>query len=106
LADWAVSAPTATIYLYGSRVRGDHRTDSDVDISVRWVGAIEEVNWWKQNNDDDFANINAELPGKLHVLPENDPVTLKIRLGKVVHTDRNVRCISLPRTKQSVLTAL
>jgi hypothetical protein len=33
LAEWIDSAPAIpTVYLFGSRVRGDHRPDSDVDI--------------------------------------------------------------------------
>jgi predicted nucleotidyltransferase len=32
-ADWIEPAPGApAVYLFGSRVRGDHRPDSDVDV--------------------------------------------------------------------------
>jgi predicted nucleotidyltransferase len=31
LADWAAPASGVTVYLFGSRVRGDHKADSDVD---------------------------------------------------------------------------
>ena len=34
LGDWAAPATGTIVYLYGSRVRGDHRVDCDVDI---WV---------------------------------------------------------------------
>jgi predicted nucleotidyltransferase len=32
IADWSASAPDFTFYLFGSRVRGDHLSDSDVDL--------------------------------------------------------------------------
>jgi predicted nucleotidyltransferase len=99
LADWTAPAETVIIYLYGSRVRGDHALDSDVDIWPDWTGSATEVNWWMENNANDFANINAKLPGKLHVLPPNDPVKDKVRFGPVVYTDRNVRCVLLPPVK-------
>jgi Nucleotidyltransferase domain len=98
LADWA--APSAsTIYLYGSRVRGDHGPNSDVDIWPDWAGSKEEVVWWTENNKNDFADINSKLPGKLHVLPPNDPVKDKVRFGPVVYRDRNISCVLLPRIK-------
>jgi predicted nucleotidyltransferase len=31
LADWAADK-SVTVFLFGSRVRGDHRPDSDVDV--------------------------------------------------------------------------
>lgn len=99
LADWAAPAKTVTIYLYGSRVRGDHTSDSDVDIWPDWAGSDAEVNWWMENNQNDFVDINGKLPGKLHVLPPNDPVKEKVRFGPVILTDRNVRCVLLPRAK-------
>lgn len=99
LADWSAPAKTVVIYLYGSRVREDHAPDSDVDIWPEWAGSATEVNWWMENNANDFADINAKLPGKLHVLPPNDPVKDKVRFGPVVYTDRNVRCVVLPRAK-------
>jgi predicted nucleotidyltransferase len=32
MADWAHTHSVFTIYLFGSRVRGDHRPDSDLDV--------------------------------------------------------------------------
>jgi uncharacterized protein len=33
----------AGVYLYGSRARGDHRPDSDVDIAVAFNGAVGDL---------------------------------------------------------------
>jgi predicted nucleotidyltransferase len=99
LADWATPASTSTICLYGSRVRGDHGPNSDVDIRADWAGTHDEVSWWTEINQSDFADINAKLPGKLHVLPSNDPVKDKVRFGTVIYRDRNISCVLLPRTK-------
>lgn len=101
LADWASSAPSMTIYLFGSRVRGDHRPESDVDVSVQFgrFTPTEEGEWWVMNNQEDFASINQRLPGKLHILEYNDPVTQKILAAakEPVHFDRNVVCVWMPR---------
>lgn len=43
-----------------------------------------------------FAAIDARLPGKLQILEENDPVTLKVRAAPVVHQDRNMFCVLMP----------
>ena len=100
LADWAAPATSTIIYLYGSRVRGDHRPDSDVDVCVDF-GAVggEDVKWWTRNNENEFAEINAKLPGKLQILETNDPLKLKIVAATVVHEDRNVQCVILPPKK-------
>jgi predicted nucleotidyltransferase len=78
LADWCTPAPAATLFLFGSRVRGDHRPDSDVDVSIAW-GRISDadMDWWMKNNQELFVTIDGKLPGKLQILEENDPVTLK-----------------------------
>jgi hypothetical protein len=36
LADWAAAATGTTVYLYGSRVRGDHNANSDVDLCIEF----------------------------------------------------------------------
>lgn len=96
LADWAAPAPSAIIYLYGSRVRGDHRQDSDVDIWPVWAGTDAEVEWWTANNANVFADIDAKLPGCLHVLPPGDSVKDQVVSANIVYQDRNVRCVLLP----------
>ena len=97
LADWAAPAQGVMLYLYGSRVRGDHRTDSDVDVCID-LGVVGEaaVTWWTTNNQEEFASINAKLPGRLEILELNDPLKCKIFAATIVHQDRNVRCVILP----------
>jgi hypothetical protein len=85
------------LYLFGSRVRGDHRPNSDVDVSVQWLALGDaDMAWWQTNNENLFVAIDARLPGKLQILEENDPVTLKVRAAPVVHQDRNVFCVLTP----------
>src|SRR5262249_12897128 len=95
LADWAADAPAATLYLHRSRVRGDHRPDSDVDISIVWnyqAMADTDHQWWAKNTSEDFATIEAALGARLH-LPERDPVSHLVWAAPKVHRDRNVICV-------------
>ncbi len=95
LADWA-DGVSATIYLYGSRVRGDYRPDSDVDIHIAWANPDNHSTlWWCEENDDWFATINRRLPGPLQILEARDPLHYAVEAAPVVHQDRNVRCVSL-----------
>lgn len=95
LADWVAPAVSLTIYLYGSRVRGDHRPDSDVDVVIDiWNGSTpEDGAWWSSNNADDFVSINSRLPGRLEVLETDDPLRFAIMASPVVHRDRQVICV-------------
>jgi predicted nucleotidyltransferase len=96
LADWAAPADTAILYLFGSRVRGDHRPDSDVDLSIELDRPTHaDILWWTAINSDDFVSIDVLLPGKLHILEEKDGHTPRIRAAPVVHRDRNVYCVFL-----------
>jgi predicted nucleotidyltransferase len=36
--EWAARHPIAEVWLYGSRARGTHRPDSDVDLAVIMIG--------------------------------------------------------------------
>ncbi len=97
LADWA--HPHTTIYLFGSRVRGDHRPDSDVDVVVVHDQPSNElVEWWTRENSTDFAGIDAELPGPLRIEPSStDAAKTIIEAGKQpVYVDRNVICVWFP----------
>jgi predicted nucleotidyltransferase len=98
LADWAEGV-SATVYLHGSRVRGDHRQKSDVDIHIAWERDIDNssMQWWGKENDNEFANINGKLPGSLHILDPRDPLQLHhaVEAAPVVYQYRNVRCVLL-----------
>jgi predicted nucleotidyltransferase len=97
LADWAVPAPAAVIYLYGSRVRGDHRAESDVDICVEFPNPkTEDVQWWTHHNQDDFQQIGTQVGAKIQLLERNAPLRPDVLNGPIVHQDRNVRCVWLP----------
>jgi predicted nucleotidyltransferase len=93
------------VYLFGSRVRGDHRPDSDVDLRIfmeEWEPDEAAARWWMDQNANDFAELKARLPGPLALhrdTPDladvairaaaNDPV---LRVGKVV-------CVRTPPKK-------
>ena len=86
-------------YLFGSRVRGDHRPDSDVDVCIQWADHLtdSDLQWWGINNEDDFAAIKPRLPGPLKVLESGDqPWTTRVVGADMVYQDRNVRCMWLP----------
>lgn len=38
ISEWAARHPITEVWLYGSRARGTHRQDSDVDLAVVTVG--------------------------------------------------------------------
>ena len=50
IADWAHE--DATVHLFGSRVRGDHKPDSDVDVVIVFSRPTDElVRWWTAVNE-------------------------------------------------------
>jgi hypothetical protein len=99
LADWAAPAPGFTVYLFGSRVRDDHKPTSDVDVCFQWGDRSltqADLDWWETNQREKFATIKAKLPGPLKVLERNDPWWQRIVTAETVYQDRNVRCVWLP----------
>lgn len=97
LAEWATPATGTRLYLYGSRVRGDHRPTSDVDICIDWGSVADaDVKWWAENNEEDFISINSRLPGHLEIIEINDPLCATIMRAPRVHQDRNVYCVLMP----------
>jgi predicted nucleotidyltransferase len=65
LAQWLEPAEGFHAYLFGSRVRGDHRPDSDVDVRIFLKDcepSDEGVKWWTRQNETDFAAVKALLP--------------------------------------------
>lgn len=97
LADWAAPASGSVVYVYGSRVRGDHKPTSDVDICMDFPNPkTEDTRWWTDNNQDDFKQINGQLGANVQVLERNAPLRPDVLNGPVVYRDRNVRCVWLP----------
>src|SRR5258708_1679975 len=96
IADWADHS--MTIYVFGSRVRGDHRADSDVDMHYVFPArpTREFTLWWTEQNAQSFAELRKVLPGLPQFLERNDPLDREIEGGIVVYRDRNVVCISRP----------
>ena len=70
VARWIDGVPgVPAVYLFGSRVRGDHRPGSDVDLCVvlwDWSGS-DATDWWMRQNSSDFAELKAALPGPLKI---------------------------------------
>src|SRR5271168_82818 len=71
VAVWVDDVPgISSVYLFGSRVRGDHRPDSDVDLRLyldEWGTDNRTTEWWTRENMDDFAALKARLPGPLAI---------------------------------------
>jgi Nucleotidyltransferase domain len=106
LADWVAEAPgVPRIYLFGSRVRGDHRPDSDVDVRIchsEWAGDELTSQWWDAQNAEEFRTINGRLPGKLHIQASENVADPAIRRGAAspVYVDRKVTCVWTSRHRQ------
>jgi hypothetical protein len=106
LADWLAPAPNVpAVYLFGSRVRGDHRADSDVDVRVltnEWSGLDRrDMDWWGQQNETDFAELKRRLPGPLSLHREqHDDADPAIREGRKAPllVVRRVVCVWTPPT--------
>jgi predicted nucleotidyltransferase len=95
---WVQPVPgVKEVYLYGSRVRGDHRSDSDVDLRI----FVEEMEcdsqttaWWTHQNETDFAELKSQLPGPLGLHRDGPEIgddeiraqraSPKLKIGKVV----------------------
>lgn len=106
LSDWLEGGPAVpAIYVFGSRVRGDHRVDSDVDIRVflnEWRPDHQTMVWWRQENETDFRNLKAKLPGPLAIHREaTDAADDAIRAGAATPelvVGRVVCVLTPPRT--------
>jgi predicted nucleotidyltransferase len=106
LADWADQGPFSFVYLFGSRVRGDHRPNSDVDIrlfldDVGKDASEVTLRWWQDQNETDFADLKRRLPGPLAIHRESeDAADHDIRKGatRPVLVVRKVVCVRTPRT--------
>ena len=95
----------ATIYLYGSRVRGDHHADSDVDIFVDWPSDLNArfVDWWTRENGDLWKTISHALGARAEILdPDDKEQQSKIRAAKIVQAVGCAVAVHLPRVKPQV----
>jgi predicted nucleotidyltransferase len=85
LAKWLEPAIGVKAYLFGSRVRGDHRSDSDVDVRIfmeDWKPTEQCMQWWAEQNETDFAAVKAQLPGPLEIHRDSPDLADKnIRTG-------------------------
>jgi hypothetical protein len=104
LADWIEPAPNIpAVYLFGSRVRGDHRPDSDVDVRLflsEWRNLTTvDMEWWGEQNETDFAALKSRLPGPLAIHREQtDEADLAIFAGRKspVLVVGRIICVSTP----------
>jgi predicted nucleotidyltransferase len=99
IATWLDGAPgVPVVYLFGSRVRGDHGPNSD------WRLDAETMRWWMHQNDTDFTELKAQLPGPLAIHRETwDAADAAIKAGSAapVLTVRKVVCVWTPATNAS-----
>jgi hypothetical protein len=74
IATWADEAPGVPhVYVFGSRVRGDHHPGSDVDLFLfqeEWDATSENVDWWQAQSMAEYRDLGDALPGPLHILLE------------------------------------
>jgi predicted nucleotidyltransferase len=109
LSEWADGIPCIKkLILFGSRVRGDHRPNSDVDVRVEFEYSDPSVSTseWETENTSDFASLKALLPGEFHLHQENDDAALaNIRTGKLIYQWRKVNCIWTPGCVQTSSTS-
>jgi predicted nucleotidyltransferase len=108
VAKWVDEVPgVPAVYLFGSRVRGDHRPDSDVDIRLYlpdWVLDNATGFWWLQQNQTDFSELKAQLPGPLSMHREaRDAADEAIKAGmrEPVLRVRKAVCVWTPPKQRS-----
>ena len=97
IARWAEPAVGFTFYVFGSRVRGAHRADSDVDLYVKKGGFDDAtVRWWCDQNASDFAALKGVLPGRLEIVEEPVSLISAIQDAPPYRTMANVIAVLLP----------
>ena len=108
VARWIDGVPgVPAVYLFGSRVRGDHRPGSDVDLCVI-LDEMEDGNptdpddWWDVQQRAGFADLTVVLPGPLEMHYDlADPTLQWMREARrdpsrIVLTVRKVVCLWTP----------
>lgn len=72
IASWAAADPRIlAVYLYGSRVRGTHRPDSDLDVAVILNGDEDDTaeNYWFSDGGRIADELAALVPVEVHLEP-------------------------------------
>ncbi|RYB01383.1 nucleotidyltransferase domain-containing protein [Lichenibacterium ramalinae] len=108
VAKWADEAPgVPAVYVFGSRVRGDHHSGSDVDLCVildemEDGNPIDPDDWWDAQHRASFADLTAVLPGPLEMHYDlDDPALRWMREARadpsrIVLQVRKVVCLWMP----------
>jgi predicted nucleotidyltransferase len=102
IARWVDDVPgISAVYLFGSRVRGDHRPDSDVDLRLfldEMGNDYETTTWWFKQNGSDFWGLKSKLPGPLalHCRPGDPDHAIKKGMANPVLVVRKVWCVYTP----------
>lgn len=84
--------PSITFYIYGSRARGDHRPDSDVDVFVYTDDAC-MTDLVTVQSDDGPPEKYAHIRDQAKEWPE---LQSQIRSAREVYRRENVVCVFLP----------
>lgn len=100
IADWAERwGVFEKVYVFGSRVRGDHRPDSDLDIVWVFGGPYPEGAVQRWNDDTAVDDLETRTGLKVHFPRDDDEIERRVMaaarapyfvVGKVV-------CVSMPR---------
>ena len=103
IADWADAWPGLTrVVVFGSRVRGDHRPDSDVDVQIDPKAHVDPTDagleTWRTLNWESFRSLEDVLPGPLAIHRDPDAIwpLLQEAAREPFHTDRKCICVWLP----------
>jgi Nucleotidyltransferase domain len=104
VARWVDDVPGVTrVYIFGSRVRGDNRPDSDVDIRLfteRLGNDGATAHWWTQQNENCFSELDRLLPGPIEMhldSPEVCDPAISEGERNIVLTVRKVSCVWISR---------
>ncbi|MPZ34340.1 MAG: hypothetical protein GEV13_25720 [Rhodospirillales bacterium] len=106
LLPWTSRMPTIKFYIYGSRVRGDHRSDSDIDIcfDTDTAAACDVVELQIQETDDDFS-LPAKYRSRIWDQSKRwGELRDKIRSAPVKYYKGNIICVDLPPVPKSAVS--
>jgi predicted nucleotidyltransferase len=112
VADWVDDVPgVPVVFIFGSRVRGDHHEGSDVDIRLfkyEWAdgGPLDDVTseWWDKQNETHCAELEERLGTQVYVISDQyDSSDDAIRAAAEipVYVDRKAVCVWTPRARDT-----